>query len=189
MKSGFRRIVVGILVLVMSAGTVLLARDLWEQNKQDLALRALDILPDVAQRIRNFHRVKVENGRKVWEVFAREAQYFEDQGIVVVEEPRVSIFFDEGRTVAFRGGTGRVFLKGKDLARVEVSKDIEVYFGDYEMQTDFARYEVDREVIIAPGRVHISGDGFQLNGESMEVEVSTQRLRVTKDVRMKLWPG
>jgi len=42
------------------------------------------VLPNVAQRIQNFHRVKVDNGRKVWEVSAREAQYLENEEVVVV---------------------------------------------------------------------------------------------------------
>lgn len=176
------------MVVVLAAGGALLGRDLWEQKKQDLALQALDILPDVAQRIRNFHRVKVEEGRKVWEVSAREAQYYEDEGVVSVEEPKVELFFEEGRTVAFSGRTGRVLLDGKDLSSVEVRGDIEVKFAGYEMRTDFARYDVAAEKIVAPGAVHITGEGLELNGEQMEVELPTQRLRVSGDVRMNLWP-
>jgi LPS export ABC transporter protein LptC len=188
MRSRVRLLVVGVLVLVLAAGAALLGRDLWEQKKQDLALQVLDILPDVAQRIRNFNRVKVEDGRKVWEVSAREAQYFEEEGVVSVEEPKVELFFEDERHVAFSGRTGRVLLAGKNLSGVELRDEIVVDFDGYELETDFARYVVDDEKIFAPDAVTIRGEGFELNGAEMEVDLKTRRLEVRRDVRMELWP-
>jgi len=188
MRSRVRLLVGAGLVLVLAAGAAVLGRDLLEQKKQDLALQALDILPDVAQRIRNFHRVKVVEGRKVWEVSAREAQYREDEGVVSVEQPKVELFFKDGRDVAFGGQTGRVLLAGKELSGVEVRDDIEVDFDGYQLETDFARYAVDEEKIFAPGAVTIRGEGFELTGAEMEIDLGNRRLFVRRDVRMELWP-
>jgi LPS export ABC transporter protein LptC len=180
--------VVAVLVLVLAGGALLLGRDLVKHKKQDLALQALDILPDVAQRIRNFHRVKVVEGRKVWEVSAREAQYREDEGVVSVEEPKVELFFKDGHQVAFGGQSGRVLLQGKELSGVEVRDAIEVEFDGYELATDFARYVVDEEKIFAPGAVTVRGEGFELTGSEMEVDLGARRLFVHRDVHMELWP-
>lgn len=188
MRSRVRLLVVAALLLVLGAGAVLLGRNLWKQKKQDLALQALDILPDVAQRIRNFHRVKVEEGRKVWEVSAREAQYYEDEGVVAVQEPKVELYFKDGRNVAFHGQSGRVLLSGKDLSAVEIHDAIEVHFDGYRLETDFARYVVEDDKIVAPGKVTIYGDGFELDGREMEVDLETERLYVRRDVNMQLWP-
>ena len=38
-----------------------------------------DFLPDVAQHIQNFRRVKLKDGKAVWEVKADDAQYFRGQ--------------------------------------------------------------------------------------------------------------
>jgi hypothetical protein len=93
--------------------------------------------------------VKIDNGRKVWEVSAREAQYLESEEVVVVDAPVLEIFFKDGRSVSLRGDGGKVFLKGRELQRVEIQGAIEVQLGEYTLQTDAVRYEAERGVIIA----------------------------------------
>ena len=57
---------------------------------------AADFLPQVAQRIQNFRRVKVKDGRTVWEITADDAQYFDKENAVVVRLPRVTFSMDDG---------------------------------------------------------------------------------------------
>lgn len=188
MKLRLRLLVVGALVAVLAVGGWLLARNAMARREAALTRSTIDLLPNVAQRIQNFHRVKVEDGRKVWEVAAREAQYLESEETVVVSEPLLSLYLKDGRTVALRGHGGKVFLDGRELDRVELDGDIEVTLGDYALRTDQARYEAASDRIIAPGEVHISGSDFEVHGERMEVEVGAQRLTLTKRIDMTLWP-
>ena len=58
-------------------GPALLAFGSEEQKKE--------LLPQVAQHIRNFRRVKVKDGRTIWEITAADAQYFEHQREIVVQ--------------------------------------------------------------------------------------------------------
>src|SRR5215212_1588533 len=87
-----------IVLLAVGAVGLQLGRNLWAQHLRKLRTNALDFLPEVAQRIQNFRRVKMQGDRKVWEVAAREAQYFEDDQQIVVREPEVSFFLkgDQG---------------------------------------------------------------------------------------------
>jgi LPS export ABC transporter protein LptC len=180
--------IVALLVCALGFGTWLLARDYQARRRADLKRIAVDLMPNVAQRIQNFHRVKVDNGRKVWEVSAREAQYVEGEEVVIVVEPVVDVFLRDSRTVGLRGKGGKIYLKGRELQNVELDGDIDVQFGEYRLQTDHARYDSDRETIVAPGSVHITGDGFEINGERMEVDVAAQHLTLTDSVKMTLWP-
>ena len=189
MTTRVRRLVVAAIVVLLLVGAGLLARSLWKQRQVGLQQRALDLLPYVAQRIKNFHRVKVVDGRKVWEVAAREARYFDETEMVVVQEPVVSVFLADGRVVSLRGSEGTVYLGGRDLKGVKLAGNIDVQFGDYALHTESVHYEADRGVIIVPGRVQISGAVFDIQGEQMEVEVSSQRFTVSRDVQMMLWPN
>jgi LPS export ABC transporter protein LptC len=177
-----------LLVVLLAAGGWLLQRDFAARRRAEHIRPVIDVLPNVSQRIQNFHRVKVDNGRKVWEVSAREAQYLETEQMVVVEEPVVDVFLQDGRQVGLRGASGKLFLDGKELERVELQGEIAVMLGEYEMRTSEARYEADRGVIVAPGRVTITGSGFQLQGERMEVNVADQRLLLADSVQTTLWP-
>lgn len=188
MRTRLRWLVVALLVVVLAAGGWLLQRDFAARRRAEHTRPIIDVLPNVSQRIQNFHRVKVDNGRKVWEVSAREAQYLENEQMVVVDDPVVEVFLEDGRRVALRGHSGKLFLDGKELERVELEGEIDVQLGDYAMRTDAARYEADRGVIVAPGRVHITGSGFELQGERMEVDVASQQLVLTDRVQTTLWP-
>jgi LPS export ABC transporter protein LptC len=178
-----------VVVLLLAGGAWLLGSVMWERRKADLAQQALDLLPQVAQRIRDFHRVKVDDGRKVWEVAAREAQYFQEEELVVVKEPLVSFYAKDGRVVALRGEEGRVTLGKRDLQRVELSGGIEVDLGDYALSAEYARYERDPGVILAPGDVRIRSGDLDLHGRGMRIDVESQSLTLDEKVETTLWPN
>jgi LPS export ABC transporter protein LptC len=189
MRKRARRLILALVVLLLGSGAWLLGRVIWEQRADDLAQQALDLLPQVAQRIRDFHRVKVDDGRKVWEVAAAEAQYFQEEQVVVVKKPLISFYMKDGRTVALRGDEGTVRLGKRDLQEVELSGDIEVDLGEYALNADAARYEREPGLILAPGPVRIRSDDFVLHGRGMQVDVDKQRLTLDEQVEMTLWPG
>jgi LPS export ABC transporter protein LptC len=189
MRKRARRLILVLIVLLLASGGWLLGRVLWERRADDLAQQAFDLLPQVAQRIRDFHRVKVDDGRKVWEVAAREAQYFEEDQLVVVKEPLVSFYAKDGRVVGLRGDEGKVKLGNRDLQQVELSGGIEVDLGEVALSADYARYEREPGVILAPGAVHIRSDDFDLRGRGMRIDVDSQRLTLDEQVETTLWPN
>lgn len=166
----------------------MLGRELWRQRRDDLGRRALDLLPNVAQRIRDFHRVKVEDGRKVWEVSAKEAQYYQEEQLILVKLPVVSFFLEDGRVVALRGTEGKVVLGDRDLRRVELDGEIRMQLGDYSLEADYARYDREPNLVTAPGVVRVHGAEFDLRGKGMEVRVDDQRLTISEQVETTLWP-
>ncbi len=188
MRSRLRLLAGAALVAALGIGAWLLASEMARQRSGGGGIELVDVLPGVAQRIQNFHRVKIEDGRKVWEVSAREARYREGDGTVMVQDPSVQLFFADGRELSLRGNSGVVFLDGRELRRIEVEGGIAIAFGDYVLSTERATYEVERDVVVAPGAVHIQGGGLDLRGEQMEVEVATQRLHMAARVQMTLWP-
>ena len=188
MRTRLRWLVVALLVVVLATGAWLLQRGFAARRRAEQTRIIADVLPNVAQRIQNFHRVKVDNGRKVWEVSAREAQYLEGEEVVVVDAPVLELFLQDGRTVALRGVGGKVFLKDKELQRVELAGDIQVQLDEYALSTDTARYEAERGVIIAPGQVHITGSDFEMQGQRMEVDVSAHQMVLSAGVQTTMWP-
>ncbi len=189
MRTRLRRTLIAIVVLLLGAVGFLVGRSLWEQNKQDLVEKGLEFLPGVSQHIQDFRRVKVQDGRKVWEVAAEDAQYFDEQKMVVSRRAMLQWFLKDGRVVGLKGDEGRVMLEGHDVARVELSGDIQVTLADYVAHAANANYDHRREVISAPGAVEISGHAIELVGSDMEVDVQAQRLTLHHQVSMRLQPA
>jgi LPS export ABC transporter protein LptC len=176
-----------VLVLAVGAVGVQLVRSQWAQHLRSLRSRELDFLPQVAQRIQNFRRVKMEGDRKVWEVAAREAQYFEEDHQIVVDEPEVSFFVkDDQGVVSVKGRQGKILLDGREMDRVDLDGGIELRFRDYLVKTDKAFYQRADDTVVSPGAVVVTGDGLSLSGERMTVEMGSQRVRVEGKVRTVL---
>jgi LPS export ABC transporter protein LptC len=176
-----------VLLMALAGLAVQLGRSQWQQHLRGLRNRELDFLPAVAQRIQNFRRVKMEGGRKAWEVAAREAQYTEEDSQVAIEAPEVSFYLkgDQG-VVSIRGDQGKILLDGREMDRVELSGAIEIRFNDYLIRTDRAVYERASDTVVSPDAVTISGRGLLLTGRGMTVEMEEQRLRLEGKVETVL---
>ncbi|HXQ21180.1 MAG TPA: LPS export ABC transporter periplasmic protein LptC, partial [Candidatus Acidoferrales bacterium] len=186
MRKRLRLVMISIVVLLLAAVGGLVGRSLWQQGQQDAAQKGLEFLPGVAQHIQDFHRVKVQDGRKVWEVSAQDAQYFEEDKAVVVRDAMMQLFTKDGRVVGLKGSEARITLDGRDVSRVDLSGDIQVTLADYIVRTDRATYDYSRELISTPGAVEISGRGVQLHGDRMEVQVRPERVTLLQNVSMRL---
>jgi LPS export ABC transporter protein LptC len=161
----------------------LTSRSLRERRPQTWADLGKDFLPQVAQRIQNFRRVKMENGRTVWEVTAKDAQYFEQDSQIVVVEPRMTFFLEDGRREAHvTGSEGRITLDGRELRSLTLRGTVAVRLDDLELQTAEATYDRERDMITSPTLVTIRGKQIELTGRGMEVDVGPQHVRLLDDV-------
>ena len=162
----------------------LVTRDVIVRRTRGLQALGRDFLPQVAQRIQNFRRVKMEKGRTVWEITAKDAQYFEQNSQIVVIEPRMTFFLkDEGRTAHLAGTEGRITLDGHDVRAITIRGAVAVRLDDLELNTDEATYDRNRDLITAPGVVTLRGRTLDVRGRGMEVDVGPQHVRLLDDVR------
>jgi len=164
-------------------------RNVAERTPRSLEELGVEMLPEVAQHIQNFHRVKVKNGRMAWEIKANDARYFEKDNAILVEAPELSIYTASGTLQAWlTGKEGRLVVEGeqKELTSVELTGAVVVWLEDMELRTDLASYDRPRDLITAPGAVTITGRDLDVHAEGMEVDVTPQRIRLLADVHTVL---
>jgi len=186
MRKRLRLTVITLVVLLLFGIGGLVARSLWRQHGGDVARAGLEFLPGVSQHIQDFHRVKTQDGRKVWEVAAEDAQYKEEEQTVTVHGALLHLFLKDGRTLGLKGADGHILLDGRELSSVDLHGAIEVTLADYVMRTEHAMYDHQQKVISAP---EISGRALQLRGDRMEVNVDTERLTMYHHVAMQIQPA
>ena len=143
-----------------------------------------DFLPQVAQRIQNFRRVKVKDGRTVWQVTAKDAQYFEKSNQIVVREPRMTLYLEGSRGEAvIAGDEGHLVLDGKDLQSLTLRGKVSLQMDEMELDTDEATYDRAQDLLTAPGQVTIRGRTLEVQGRGMRVNVGPQLVHLLDDVR------
>jgi LPS export ABC transporter protein LptC len=164
-------------------------RNVAERTPRSLAELGVELLPEVAQHIQTFHRVKVKNGRMVWEIKADDAQYYDKDNSVVVRSPEVSIYTSSGALQAWlTSQDGRLALEGEDkeVTSVTLTGAVVVWLNDMELHTEVATYERERDLITAPGPVSIRGRDMDVHAQGMEVDVTPQRIRLLDAVHTVL---
>lgn len=173
-------LIAGVTVALVGLGFVL-GRTM-AQRREASEGTAPPLRADVSQRISDFRRVKVKDGRQVWELTAREAEYFEDQGNVLVTEPQVSFFGADGQNIEVKGRQGRIFVSGNNIDKIELSGGIEVHVGEYLVRTEEAIYVQAQDAIVSAGRVRVDGGALSLDGKGLLVELARQKLTLLKGV-------
>ena len=175
------------LLLVVGAALAeiayLVTRDVGARTAHTLEELGADFLPQVAQRIQNFRRVKMENGRMIWEITAKDAQYFEQDDQIVVIEPKVTFYMkQDGRVAHLVGAEGRITLDGREVKALTIRGAVAVRLDDLQVETEEATYDRDRDLITAPGVVTLRGRTLDVRGRRMELDVGPQHVRLFEDV-------
>jgi LPS export ABC transporter protein LptC len=167
----------------------LVSRNVTARRARTLEDLGRDFLPEVAQRIQNFRRVKVKDGRTVWEITAADAQYYSEQDEIVVREPRLTLFFEDGRRQAHvTGAEGRLTLAGRELRTVTLRGGVDVTLDDLAVRTDEATYDRETDLITSSAVVTIRGKTLDVRARGMEVAVGPQRVRLMDDVHTVVHP-
>jgi LPS export ABC transporter protein LptC len=149
---------------------------------------ALDYLPESSLQIKDFHRAKIENGRKVWELFGEEANYYKEQKEAVVKKPRFYHYDKKGEVAETKGEEAIVYLNEKELDLMELRGGIEVIFRGYVLKSEEANYMPAKDQIVLPSRTTVVGQGISLEGARMEVDLEAKKIRMIHSVKTKIEP-
>lgn len=183
-----------LLAIVASLGGVAykVAENMWlmkaaEIKKDSMAL--LDYIPEAALEVKEFHRTKVDNnGRKVWEVSGDEARYLKGEREAVIKRPRIVFYDKNGGTVQATGKEARLFFTDQEIDRVALEGGIEVSYQGFVFHADEILYLSGKNRVVSRGRVRLKGDGVELEGVGMEMDLEDEKIRLLQKVKTKIQP-
>jgi LPS export ABC transporter protein LptC len=167
------------------------AESIWAMKVSEIRknpLRALDYLPESALQIKDFRRAKVEDGRKIWELVGDEARYFKDQREAVIKNPKFFYYDSKGETAETTGATAHLFFNERELEKMQLQGGIQVSYQGYVLKSEEAIYLPAQQRIVLPSRALVAGNGLELEGSSMEVELETKKLRMLQNVKSRMEP-
>jgi LPS export ABC transporter protein LptC len=167
------------------------AQTIWSQRLREFQknpLKALDYLPQAALKMKDFHRAKIEDGRKVWEIFGDEASYLKEQSQAIITRPRLYFYDKKGETAETTGQVARIFLNENELEKMQLQGAIQVTYQGYVLKSEEAVYFPGTQRITLPNKTTLVGNGIELQGSSMEVELEGKKVRLLRDVKTRLEP-
>jgi LPS export ABC transporter protein LptC len=151
-------------------------------------LKALDYLPESALHMRDFRRAKIEDGRKVWELFGDEASYAKENKEAVIKKPRFVYYDKKGETAETTGDVAHIFLNEKELEKMDLQGGIQVAYQGYVLNSEEAIYLPAKQEIVFPTKTTMVGEGLAVEGSRMEVGLEDKKIRLLQNVKTKIEP-
>lgn len=155
-----------------------------ENNPQAL----LELIPEAALQVKNFHRSNIEDGRKTWEISGDEAGYFKAEEKAVIQRPKLNFYQDDGEVVSATGQQGEVFLSNGELQKVILSGAVEIIYQKSSFTTNELIYLHGSNHVLAPGKVRATLDGLEVEGADMELWIKEERLTIDRSVKTIIHP-
>jgi len=186
-----RRTVLLTVILLSLGGVVYKVADVVRQMKKVVVkspVAVLDALPESTLHLKDFHRAKIENGRKVWELFGDEANYLKDKKEALIKRPRFLYYDKKDEAAETSAEMAHIFLNEKELERLELKGGVRVTMKGYVLTSESANYLPAKEQISLPTRTQVVGEGISIEGASMEVELEGKIIRMVRDVKTKIEP-
>jgi LPS export ABC transporter protein LptC len=191
MRRPRRLILLAIILLVVGGVGYKIAESIWTMKAREIKknpLSVLEYLPESALHMRDFHRSKIEDGRKVWELFGEEANYYKDDKQAVIKKPRFYYYDKKGEVAETTGEVARIFINEKELEKMQLGGGIEVSYQGYTLKSEEAIYLPSKQQIVLPGRAVVVGDGLQLEGSGMELQLEEKTMRLLRNVKTRIEP-
>ncbi|MFN2375511.1 MAG: LPS export ABC transporter periplasmic protein LptC [Candidatus Binatia bacterium] len=187
-RRAWRYAVAAVLALVLGALAFAIRRPGGVPNLLEPSFLATQALPELLQRIRNFHRVITREGRKVLEVSAREASYFKNDKAIEILEPKV-VFYEGGERAGEVSATkGRLYLDGTEVLSVEVSGTVLFEIGRLRLMTEELTYDRSTHRVHAKGEARVEAAELSLTGTDMTVDMLERSVVIGAGVKMTLHP-
>lgn len=187
-RRAWRFLLAATLVLALVGLGLSISRRAAVDELVDSSFLATKVLPELLQRIRNFHRVITREGRKVLEVSAREASYFKNDAAIEILEPKVVFYEDGERAGEVSADRGRLYLKNTEVLSVEVQDNVLFEIGRLKVRTDELTYDRSTDLIHAPGQASVEAAEITLSGTDLTVNMVERSVVIGSKVSMSLHP-
>lgn len=180
-----KKIKVAILIcmaLIAGTGAVILWLNLREKSASEEAEVVSKISADGADaHLERIRLVEDKQGQKTWELEARSIQQYQGQNILMLEEVKLKVFTNEGRSFVISGNKGRVYQDSKDM---ELTGDVVLNSSDgYQLKTHSLSYHHSEKRVTTSDPVEIEGEQIRLVGRGIWVDMEAEIFKILDHVR------
>ncbi|MCC6953520.1 MAG: LPS export ABC transporter periplasmic protein LptC [Deltaproteobacteria bacterium] len=145
---------------------------------------------DSKLHLQDFYRVQTREGRKSWELRATDAKFFPDEGVTYVNSAQLLLKREDGSTLTLTSDSAKLYMEGELMDRAELQGNVVVQSEDsVTLATQFAVFRDSERLITAPGEARISGPGYQVDGEELELFIDRDEMNFGSNVRSQFARG
>ena len=191
MKRSARYVILAVICVSLGGVVYKVAETLWLQKMLEFKqnpTRLMEIVPEAALQLKDFRRSKVEGGQKIWEVTGDEAIYVKENKEAIIKTPRLTFYHESGEPIEVRGEQGRLYFGDRDIEKIQLQGNVEVYYQGFVLKTDEIIYVQKQDQVVSHGKVAMKGDGLELEGVGAEISLKGETIRLHDRVKTRIEP-
>lgn len=136
-----------------------------------------------------FHRSEIRDGRKLWEVKGKQAQYSPENSSVTITDADLSLVGKTGKEGRLQTKKATLFMQGPSLLKARLQNGVTaIYDGTYTLTSDEAECDRSSNTVVIPGRVKVESTGIELSGDSLRADTEGQKFVLSGNVVTILKP-
>lgn len=197
-----RMFLIGGVAFFLALGFVMFTRSKAQQSIVATASVGFDKREDISEaldvpgvdssefQLRDFHRIETKDGQKIWEVRARDARYFAEEGLTHVDDASVAIYRKPNSVIKLEAKAAKLYLTERTMQRAELEGEINIELDkSLRLTADFATYDAVKKRLTVNGPVLIDGPGYRVVGKGLEMEIDNEQIYVRDSVESRFQPG
>lgn len=147
----------------------------------DLYLESFKKERDLQSRLTGIYMIEEDQGKKLWELWADNAQVYGDGDNILLEKIKALLYLENGRKVRIRGEKGKINGKTKNM---ELAGQVIIVNSEgTSILADYLKWFAQEREIRSSYPVTIRGGGMEIKGKSMVTYVDRETLVLRKDVK------
>jgi LPS export ABC transporter protein LptC len=128
--------------------------------------------PGADMTIDDIHQTATRNGKKEWQLDAASAHYIDTEKKVRLEDLGMTFFLENQQQIQLTADSG---ILETETQNVSIKGQVKLKNEDANLQTEELHYQHEQRFIFADTPVTITGEVFQLNAESMTLDLEKGR--------------
>lgn len=176
-------LVFALLVAVVLAATVTI------RYQGEKAIKTVaEALPEgIDLALKDIDYTHVDEGVARWRLQADQVEHQSSTKLLLVRSPHLDFFDDEGQLkgtlIADQGQISNDYQQVQMAGNVVLESD-----SGYKFYTDILNFDQTTELVTTDAPIRLVGDGLQLTGRGMQMNVASRELTVEADVDARLDP-
>lgn len=140
--------------------------------------------------LKDFHRAETKDGKKLWEVKAKEGTYIPEENAANITDATLFFYHKKRKPVKMTAPTSVIHLDGTSLSYAEMTGGVTIKAErNTILKTKKAIYNKKTEMITAPGKVHITSEMGKISGNQLSANVTTREIKILNNVKTTIVPG
>ncbi len=168
------------LTMIISVGLLGWVFFRFKSQKEALTLPSVEKAAQAVMSLSQVNQTATKDGAVQWKLKASSAELETGSGKMVLQNPQVDFFLDDGSRVNLRASKGVLNTQNNDI---EVHGNVQVVNSRYTLKTESMAYLHQRRLLEAKTPVHIIGKRFDLKSAAMTYDLDADQAIFEGDIK------